>query len=157
MAADSGSQPGSMDGKAGAPYAVATKAPNSMGAARHEETETHDVTDRGRRGLRPASGRASFDQPVALPERLLARPGDDPGDDRPRVAILSREFADFLAAGLAAGAGQAGLQSRRHEGAGARPVRRQLRHLQSALRRADGIFGGYGGCVLPRLERLAGE
>ena len=55
-------------------------------------------------------------------ERLLARPGDDARHDRPGLAILSDQFADLVAAGLAAGAGQAGLQPRRHAEAGARPV-----------------------------------
>ena len=31
------------------------------------------------------------------------------------------------------------------------------RHLQSALRRADGVFRGHGGRLLPGAERLAGE
>ena len=126
-------------------------------ATSEEETRGHDVTARGRRGLRSASGRSSFDQPVALPQRLLARPGDDAGHDRPGIAILSDQLADLVAAGLAAGAGQAGLQPRRHEDAGARPFWCQHRHLQSAVRRADGVFRGHGGCVLPRAERLAGQ
>ena len=124
--------------------------------ARGEETR-HDVTDRGRRGLRSASRRSSSDQPAALSQRLLARPGDDPRHGRSGVAILSGEFADHLAAGLAAVEGQTRLQPRGHEGAGARSVRRQLRHLQSAVRRADGVQRGHGGRVLPRAERLAGE
>ena len=32
-----------------------------------------------------------------------------------------------------------------------------LRHLQSALRRADGVLRGHAGRVLPRAERLAGQ
>ncbi len=117
----------------------------------------HDVTDRGRRGLRSASSRSSFDQPAALSQRLLARSGHDTGNGRSGVAILSREFADHRAAGLAAFAGQAGVQPRRHEDAGARSVRHPLRHLQSAVRRADGVLRGYGGRILPRAERLAGQ
>ena len=94
-------------------------------ATSEEETRGHDVTDRGRRGLRSASRRSSSDQPVALPQRLLARPGDDARHDRSGLAILSDQFADLVAAGLAAGAGQAGLKPRRHADAGARPFRRQ--------------------------------
>src|SRR6266404_1817619 len=119
--------------------------------------QDHDVTDRGRRGLRSASCRSSPDQPVALSQRLLARPGHDAGNDRSGIAILSDEFADLFAPGLAAGEGQAGIKSRRHADAGARPVWRPLRDLQSALRRADGILRGYGGRVLPGAERLAGQ
>ena len=33
----------------------------------------------------------------------------------------------------------------------------ELRHLQSALRRADGVLRGHAGRVLPRAERLAGQ
>src|SRR5260221_7882997 len=105
-----------------------------------EETRGHDVTDRRRRGLRSASCRSSFDEPVALSQRLLARSGDDARHDRSGLAILSPKFADFGAAGLAPRAGQAGFESRRHEGAGARSVRRQLCDLQSALWLADGVF-----------------
>ncbi len=36
-------------------------------------------------------------------------------------------------------------------------VRHSLRHLQSALRRADGVLRGHAGRVLPRAERLAGQ
>ena len=92
----------------------------------------HDVAASRRRGLRSASRRSSSDQPVALHERLLARPGDDARHDRPGLAILSDQFADLLAAGLAAGAGQAGLGPRRHAEAGARPVSVQL--TASAIR-----------------------
>ena len=127
------------------------------GCCECEETRGHDVTDRGRRGLRSASGRPSSDQPAALYERLLARPGHHARHDRPGVAVLSHQFADLLAAGLAAREGQAGLEPRGHAGAGARSVRHSFRHLQSAVRRADGVFRGYGGRVLPRAERLAGE
>ena len=112
---------------------------------------------RRRRGLRSASRRSASDQPVALHERLLARPGDDARHDRSGLAILSDQFADLVAAGLAAGAGQAGRKSRRHAEAGARPVSGELRHLQSALRRADGVLRGHAGRVLPRAERLAGQ
>src|SRR6266478_6684511 len=142
-----------MDGGAGAPYAVL----NQRADAASKRKQDHDVTDGGRRGLRSASCRSSPDQPVALSQRLLARSGNDARNDRSGVAILSNEFADLIAAGLAAGAGQTGSKSRRHAGTGARPVWRRLRHLQSALRRADGIFGGYGGRVLPGAERLAGQ
>ena len=117
----------------------------------------HDVADRRWRGLRSASRRAAFDQPVALHERLLARPGDDARHDRSGLAILSDQFADLLAPGLAAGAGQAGRKSRRHAKAGARQVWYSLRHLQPALRRADGVLRRHAGCVLPRTERLAGQ
>src|ERR1700754_3584534 len=85
----------------------------------------HDVADRWRRGLRSASRRSASDQPVALHERLLARPGDDARNDRPGLAILSDQFADLLAAGLAAGAGQAGRRSRRHAATGARSLSSQ--------------------------------
>ena len=37
------------------------------------------------------------------------------------------------------------------------PFRVSLWHLQSALRRADGVLRGHAGRVLPRAERLAGE
>src|ERR1019366_2994956 len=133
-----------MDGGARRPYAISIQALNLTSAATRGN-QRHDVTDRGRRGLRSASCRSSPDEPLALSQRLLARSGNDPGNDRSGVAILSDKFADHIAAGLAAGAGQTGLTPRRYEGAGARPVRRQLRHLQSALRRADGVFLGYGG------------
>ena len=61
-------------------------------APRRRGNLAHDVTDCGRRGLRSASGRSSSDQPVAVSERLLARPGDDARDDRPGVAVLSRRI-----------------------------------------------------------------
>src|SRR5262245_66609137 len=64
----------------------------------------HDVTGPGRRGLRPASGRAASDEPVALHERLLARSGDDARHDRPDLAILSDQFTDLGPTGLAGGA-----------------------------------------------------
>src|SRR6476620_9836984 len=155
MAADSVST-GCLDGR-GSRRALCYLEPSAEDDWRAEArgNQRHDVTDCGRRGLRSASGPASFDEPVALPQRLLARPGDDPRNDRPGLAILPRELTDLVPAGLAADAGQTVLEPRRHESAGARPLRRQLRHLQATLRRADGIFRGYGGCILPRAERLA--
>ncbi len=116
-----------------------------------------DVPDCGRRGLRPAPGRAAPHQPVALSQRLLARPGDDPRHDRPGVAILSDPFADLLASRLAAGKGQARIEPAGHAQAGARSVQGRFRHLQPAVRRADGVFRGHAGCVLPGAERLARE
>ena len=117
----------------------------------------HDVSHCGWRGLRSASRRAPFDEPPAVSERLLARSGHHARHDRSDLAILSEQFADLGAAGLAAGAGQAGLEPGRHAEAGAGPFQRGLRHLQSALRRADGVFRGHAGRVLPRAERLAGQ
>ena len=125
--------------------------------ARSPTRKHHDVAASRRRGLRPASRRSSSDQPAALHERLLARPGDDARHDRSGLAILSDQFADLVAAGLAAGAGQAGLEPRRHAEAGARPVSGRLRHLQSPVWRADGVLRGHAGRVLPRAERLAGQ
>ena len=143
-----------MDGGPRAPYALSNQRDRRR---EQEETRDHDVNDRGRRGLRSTSCRSSPDQPVALSQRLLARSGNDAGNDRPGLAILSGEFADLLAAGLAAGQGQAGLAAPGHAGAGTRPLWCALRHLQSALRRADGIQRIYGGRVLPGAERLAGQ
>ena len=117
----------------------------------------HDVAASRRRGLRPASRRSSSDQPVALYERLLARPGDDARHDRSGLAILSDQFADFLAAGLAARAGQAGPDLADMQKQALDRFRHGFRHLQSALRRADGVLRGHAGCVLPRAERLAGQ
>src|SRR5258708_37464347 len=95
----------SVDGGTRAPYAMRTSGPlptrQAPGARGNQD---HDVTDRGRRGLRPASCRSSPDQPVALSQRLLARPGNDARNDRSGLAILPGEFADRFAAGLAAGA-----------------------------------------------------
>ena len=125
---------------------------------RTRKQRTHDVTDRGWRGLRSASRRAPSDQPAAVHERLLARPGDDARHDRPGVAILSDQFADLARARTGG--------RRRASRAPALPTCRSrrsigfsvsLRHLQSALRRADGVFRGHAGRVLPRAERLAGQ
>jgi len=58
--------------------------------------------------LRSASRRSSPHQPAAVHERLLARPGDDARYDGPDFAVLSDQFADLVAAGLAAGTGQTG-------------------------------------------------
>ncbi len=158
MGAEWGSAGSKMDGRTAAPYAgERTRRAGFKWCCGCEETRGHDVTDRGRRGLRSAPGRPPSDQPVALHERLLARPGHHARHDRPGVAVLSHEFADLVAAGLAARQGQAGLESRGYAGAGARSVRHGFRHLQSAVRRADGVFRGYGGRVLPGAERLAGE
>src|SRR5215468_252223 len=77
---------------------------------KEEELEAYDVTDPGRRRLRPAPGRSPSHEPPALSQRLLARPGDDTRHDRPGVAVLSDQFADLRAAGLAAGARQARLK-----------------------------------------------
>src|SRR6266436_746427 len=44
-----------------------------------------------------------------------------------------------------------------HAGAGACPLRGQLRHLQPVVWRADGLLRGHGRCLLPGAERLAGE
>src|SRR5580704_3939900 len=87
-------------------------APSEAGAAKrpNEENWPYDVTIRGRRGLRPAPGRPASHEPVALSERLLARPGDHARHDRPGVAILSDPFADLSATRLAAGKGQAGIE-----------------------------------------------
>ena len=127
---------------------------------RASERGNHVMTSplRRRRGLRSASRRSASDQPVALHERLLARPGDDARHDRSGLAILSDQFADLVAAGLAAGAGQAGLQTS--------PTCRSRRSTGSAsaygicnplVRRADGVLRGHAGRVLPRAERLAGQ
>ena len=79
--------------------------------------------------------------------------------DRPRVAILSAEFPDHVAAGLAAVEGQARLQPRPDMQAQALDKYRErlMASLQSAVRRADGVQRGHGGRVLPRAQRLAGE
>src|SRR5882762_5688518 len=89
----------------------------------------HDVADCRWRGLRSASRRSSSHNPAALYERLLARPGDDARHDRSGFAILSGQFADLGASGLAAGAGQAGLEPRRHAETGAGSVSNRLWHL----------------------------
>ena len=131
--------------------------PDAFAAWAAGGNRTDDVTDCGRRGLRSASGAASSHQPSALPQRLLARPGDDARHDRPRVAVLSAAFADFRAARLAARRGQAGRKPSRSHHPGARPVRHGDRDLQSALRLADGVQRGHGGRLLPRAQRLAGQ
>src|SRR5580704_1161849 len=62
--------------------------------ARNCTRTSDDVTATWRRGLRPASGGPASDQPVALHERLLARPGHDARHGRSGVAVLSHAFAD---------------------------------------------------------------
>src|ERR1700694_4399882 len=99
MGADSWAFGPPMDGAAPAPYVVPQQ---TVRRREPRGNQRHDVTDRGRRGLRSASGRSSSDQPVALSERLLARSGDDPRDDRPGLAVLSRQFDDLGAARLSA-------------------------------------------------------
>src|SRR6476660_4493500 len=108
-----------MDGGTRAPYAVRNKrsVAEATGAG-SRRNQDHDVTDRGRRGLRSVSCRSPPDQPVALSQRLLARPGNDARNDRSGLAILSGEFADRFAPRLAAGKGQTGITSRRPAGAG---------------------------------------
>ena len=101
-------------------------APDSTGAANARKPEV--MTS-------PIAGGVDCDLHPAVPhltsllpyhERLLARPGHHARHDRPGVAVLSHEFADLLAAGLAAREGQAGLEPRGHADAGARSVRHQL-------------------------------
>ena len=130
-----------------------------------------DAVRRARRGNQamtsPIAGGVDCDLHPAVPhltsllpylERLLARPGDDARHDRPGLAILSDQFADLVAAGLAAGAGQAGLEPRRHAEAGARSRSASAYGICNPLYGVQMVFSeDMAGRVLPRAERLAGQ
>jgi len=109
------------------------------------------VTDRGRRGA-ICIGRPHLTRPVLPFLNDMARPGHDAGtvtgNDRSGIAILTTNSRSLAHATRGAGEGKAGDQSRRHAGAGARPVWRPLRGSANRFTAADGG-------ILPRIWRDA--
>ncbi len=113
MGADSGSQGPPMDGAAHAPYGIGVELSRTEVDRRRAQEETPEETNVM---TSPIAGGVDCDLHPAVPHLTSLLPylndywRDQVTTRGMSVAVLSPEFADHVAAGLAAGRGQAGLQ-----------------------------------------------